>query len=69
MVNKEDILAQFIALSDKVSSCNVTELCRLDNEKRKREGTRTLVEKELISNDLKRLQNLVDVPFEISRLI
>ena len=40
MVNEEDLLAQFIALYDKASSCNVAELCRLDNEKRKREGTR-----------------------------
>ena len=38
MVNKEDLLAQFITLYDKASFCNVAELRRLDEEKRKRAG-------------------------------
>ena len=38
MVNDEDFLAQFIALHDKASSCNVVELRRLDDEKQKRAG-------------------------------
>ena len=40
MDNKEDLLAQFVALYAKAWSCNATELRRLDEEKRKREGTR-----------------------------
>ena len=40
MDNEGDLLAQFVALYAKASSCNIAELRRLDNEKRKREGTR-----------------------------
>ena len=40
MVNEEGLLAQFIALYDKAAFCNVAELRHLDEEKRKREGTR-----------------------------
>ena len=38
MDNEEDLLAHFVALYAKASSCNVAELRRLDEEKRKRAG-------------------------------
>ena len=40
MSNEDDLLVQFIALYAKASNINVAELRRLDDEKRKREGTR-----------------------------
>ena len=40
MDNEEDLLAHFVALYAKASSCNDAELRRLDEEKQKREGTR-----------------------------